>query len=135
MRRLWYVGAFVLLAAAVVCVMLTTDQGVPNVDRDFSYQLPGSPPFLSEPLALSKAVESLSQVVRDPTDWMPLQIQDRKMRMAPDGTPDLYLIRFTPTNPNGGIILFTNAQNAYGNRTVMVELRGAQVWCTVSRVR
>ncbi len=124
-----------LLAAAVVCVMLTTDQAVPNVDRDFSYQLPGSPPFLSEQLALSKAEESLSQVVRDPTDWMPLQFQDRKIRTAPDGTRDLCLIRFTPTNPNGGIILFTNSQHAYENRTVMVELRGAQVWCTVSRVR
>jgi len=135
MRLLWYTVPFALLATALAWVMLATDWGVPMGPRGFTYQLPGAPTFLTEQLALDKAKESLAQVVRDPNAWTPVPIADRKVRTAPDGTPDVHLIRFTPTNPNAGTILFTSAQHPDKWWTVMLDLRGAQLGCTVSRSR
>lgn len=135
-RLLWYGVPFALLAAALAWVMLTTDSDprIQSAPRALTHPLPGTPTFLTENLALAKAEESLAQVVGDPSAWQPELMRDSKIRTAPDGTPDVYLIRM-PNDPNSGVLMFTNGQEPNSLWTVTVQLRGAQVDCTVSRTR
>ena len=135
MRRLWLAGPLVVLCAAVGWALLTADRSERHVSRGFSYQLPGAPPFLAEQLALAKAQEALSQVVRDPTVWTPIETRDRKGGTAPDGTRDVYLIRDTPTNPSAGLILFDSTVHTNTVWAVDVQLQANRLWCTVSRAR
>lgn len=135
LRRLWLAGPFLLLAAAVVFGALVTGRYFRNLDHDFTYQLPGTPSFLTEQLALAKAQETLSQVVNDADNWRPLHVQRRKTSTAPDGTQDWYFVRFTPADPNAGMILFASGRHPNEELAVQVELRGAYLSCLVSRAR
>jgi hypothetical protein len=135
MPWLWLVGALALLCAAVVWALLTADWSERRVSRGFSYQLSSTPPFLSEQLALAKAQEALSQVVRDSTVWTPIGIRDRNASTAPDGTQDVCLIRHARTNANAGFILFDSTQHTDTVWAVDVQLQANRLWCTVSKAR
>jgi hypothetical protein len=105
------------------------------VTRGFTYYLPDTPPFLSEQLALATAQQALSQVVPDRTTWTPIENVFFKASVAPDGTPDVSLIRDVRTNANAGSILFESTQHTNKVWAVNVQLQGNRLSCTVSRAR
>jgi len=129
---LWLAGPLVVLCA-VVWALWTAEptQRHESRWREFTYQLPAVPPFLSEQLALTKAQEALSQVIPDPAIWRLVPNQDRKGSTAPDGTRDVHLNRYAP---NAGIILFDRSQHSTV-WAVNLQLDGAHLYCTVMRLK
>ena len=137
-RLLWYLVPFALLAAALAWVIRATESDIRMVRRgvtqNFMHQLPGAPTFLTEDLALGMAKQDLALMVSDPSAWHPWQSYDKKVRTAPDRTPDTYLFRLKP-NTNAGMLMFTNGQRPDQLFIVTVELQGSRVQCSISRSR
>jgi len=130
---LWLAGGIALLCAIALTSALTdTDRaGGRTASQFFSYQLPVRPPFLSEPLALEKAMESLSKVVAEPLSWQPLENPVKQRTLAPDGRQYVYLSRLNRTNANQGFLQFENPR-AIGVWTITVMLDRDRVVCSVS---
>ena len=94
-----------------------------------TYQIRPVPQFLTDDLAVAKARQTLALDGYDVSVWQPSE-DDRSK--APDGTPDVYLVRNT-INPNRGFIEFldTNRTDRNPSRIVTVELKGEHVECQV----
>lgn len=136
-RKMYWLcfSGLVLFFTAVLWVLLTADPAQRPVIRQFHYQLATAPPFLSEEQAVLTAEEALSQVVRDPTVWRPVERRDQKGRTAPDGTRDVFLVRHDRYNPNAGWILFDSTQHVDTVWAVNLQLQATEVWCTVSKAK
>jgi hypothetical protein len=131
--RLWaIVGSAMVCVVVLACALWEPSQDTQHRER-FSYQLPGAPPFLSEQLALNRAMESLTKIVNDPLSWQPLENRDKKGSFAPDRTRDVYLSRFDRgANASQGFLVFQNHLKTNGIWTVSVQLFHNRVDCEVS---
>jgi hypothetical protein len=127
------VGGFFLVALVWISVVADWDGGHKNYV--YGYQLPASPPFLSEDLALAWARQSLAKVVADAPNWKPVAQLGTATRLAADGVHEKYLLRHNRTNLNAGLLLFENARLTNETWLVTLVLNSNQLECTVSRQR
>ena len=128
-RRLWIgVWMFIVFSVAVLALLLPS-RSVQFIDERFTFPLPRTATFLSEPDGITKAREALSRVVRNPAALVPIRIDPQNSTVAPDGRRDVYLLRF---NENAGHIAFVPPRHKDGLLFVELELRGDQLSCTVS---
>jgi hypothetical protein len=129
---LWLAGGIALLCAIALTWALTgRDWASRDTSQGFTYRLPGTPPFLTESLALAKASESLARAAGDSLLWRPEECLTPTK--APDGTPDVYLVRYSPTNTNVGVITFATSERNNETWVANVQLSGNTVYCTLSR--
>ena len=119
-----FIGGFIILNGWVNRWVKDSRSGAPH-----TYRVQPVPPFLSEDLAVAKARQSLARDGYDLSVWKPSR--DNRSH-APDGTPDVYLVRNT-LNPNDGSIVFvdTSSRDQNPSRIVSVGLKGDQLECTV----
>jgi hypothetical protein len=97
-----------------------------------AYQLQPIPRFLTDDVAVEKARHALALDGFDAFVWQPSKDDRTK---APDGTPDVYLVR-NSLNPNDGWIMFrdtTRKDDPKATRIVTVELKGDRLDCVVVR--
>ncbi len=89
------------------------------------------PPFLTDRLAVEKASEAMALDGLDPVDWQP---REERRTTAPDGTPDVYLLR-NSRNTNSGVVFFVDRTRkaAIPERGVQVELTADRVTCQVAQ--
>jgi hypothetical protein len=128
---LWLAGAIAVLCfSALLWGLALTNWSRQSSSQGFRYQLPATPPFLTESLALAKASESLIRATGHNHRWLPEE--SPKPAKAPDGTPDRYLFRYDPANANVGSFTFSTAEQTHGTWTVHVQLTGNILHCTVS---
>ena len=134
LRRTWWLwltaAGVVFGVAALIFVVALTDWGTRSSNKGFRYQLPATPAFLTESLALAKASESLIRASGNSLLWRPEECPNPSK--APDGTQDRYLFRYDRANSNVGLITFSTAEPTNGTRVVYVQLTDQTVYCTVS---
>jgi hypothetical protein len=126
------------LALLVLIIILTwflAHDHTDHVSRVYRFQLPLAPSFLSEQLAVAKAREALTQSGFDTTTWIARPLGARDHSAAPNGKRDVYLTRTITGEPNSGIIIFQSAENSKTEQTVIVQLKGNEVLCTITRAR
>jgi hypothetical protein len=133
-RASWlWLGCAIWLCAVALAWIWVAPAPKGSTSRGFSYQLPGAPPFLSEQLALNKAMDSLTQIVSDSLSWQAIENRDKRGSFAPDGMRDVYLSRFDRgKNANQGFLVFQNHIKTNGIWTVSVQLFQNRVDCEVS---
>ena len=117
LRRIKSIVMIITLASAIVitgCGTLLPDK----------YTLDESPPFLTEELALAKALEFVSHNVSDQSKWEPVDRHNPSLAPSPDGKPEIFLIRY---NAKAGEIWLRRGRR---KRFIQVELTGHQLICT-----
>jgi len=131
-KRLTALIAIVLAAVSLIC--LSVELAVPQRNslpgRPFTYRLESKPPFLSEPLAISKAWDALQESgVKKPD--LEIMARPNNAMAAPNGRWDEYLLR---TSPIMGVLEFQR-QDGRESYQVSVSLQGSSLACVISTNR
>jgi hypothetical protein len=133
-RRLLAICLLFLVAGAIALLVSQWLLVWNRTSRDYRFELSGSPPFLTEPIALTNAQRTLSADGYNVAQWAAEASEDTK---APDGTPDVYLLRDS-TNPKRGTIRFHRvdawASGRIVQRLVIIELKDGAVSCRITHV-
>jgi len=124
-RRVWIAIALVLFCSVVAGIEISRHWTEQFVEEEFTFQVSGTAPFLSEQLALAKVREALSEVVRRPSALTPIMTDAQSRTAAPDGRRDVCLIR---EGGNAGVLFFNCNGKIWD---VRVQLRRDTVQCTV----
>ena len=121
-------GAIFMAGCVALIVFLAGGHWGLQQSHRFVFHIAQPPPFLSEDLAISNAVEALRQKGLSRKSWAP---RPDARTSAPTGEPDRFLAR-NLVNPNRGVLLFVDSTgtNAY---LVNVELIHTSLVCTVVR--
>jgi len=98
----------------------------PSYGPNHVFILPEAPKFLTEDLALTKAQEAMAMDGHKIPPWRPYE---DKRTFAPDGRPDMYLLRSRTNEPNRGHIMFVTEKDS---KYVELELRGKVLACRVA---
>jgi hypothetical protein len=94
-----------------------------------TFQLNAEPPFLSDALAVEKAKESLALDGYDLASW---QLREDRRSTAPDGTPDVYLLRNGKNLNLGEIVFLPRNGDSLPRISVAIEFTEGQMKCQVS---
>jgi hypothetical protein len=86
-------------------------------------------PFLSEATAVEKAKESLALDGYDLANW---QLREDRRSAAPDGTPDVYLLRNGKNLNLGEIVFLPRNGDSLPHISVAIEFTEGHVKCQVS---
>ncbi|MCI0348689.1 MAG: hypothetical protein L0Z53_04625, partial [Acidobacteriales bacterium] len=111
--RIWllFLIPLALVGAGMVALLITTTwttapgNASASAPGPLTFQLPTSPPYLSERYALWWATEAFAVYVGNTNGWVPVIQEERMTTIAPDGTRDVYLSRL-PGDLNTGFIDF-----------------------------
>jgi hypothetical protein len=117
---------FVLLFACVPLLIFVLRGKNSARSEIYSFQLPDSPRFLTEELALQTAYESLKLAGFDTNTWKPMPDNRTK---SPAGIPDMFMTR-NVDNPNDAKFLFTNVSR---RRIISVELTNQTILARIIR--
>ena len=121
-RRQWLILLLIILLVGFVWffndIFLWLHRGPRH-----EFVLENRPEFLTEELAVNKALEALALDGFDPAEWKPKRISTGETA-APDGRTDKYLDRY---GPNSGSIYMVGPK-LYA-RFIHVELAGDRVTC------
>ena len=97
-----------------------------------TYTLPGAPWFLTEDIALDKATKSISYAGLNTNEWKVTRTPAKQQTRAPDGSTDVFLLRYETANPNAGLLVFECADTNQPAVSVHVQLYFQQVTCSFS---
>jgi len=129
-RRSWVWFAALLLPVCGVMVWALLEPDEHRIGHVFDYRLPGAPLFLSKELALPKAKEALSQVVKDPAAWTPLGARRGNGPTEQAETGDVEVFRSQGDFSTGSII-FYSTEHTNVTWEVSMRLQGSQLRCHV----
>ncbi len=124
-HRVWIAVPTVVFCWILVWMVISRHWTEQSFEQQFSFKVSGTAPFLSQQLALAKARQALSQVVRDPSALTPVLFQDQSRTTASGERRTLCLIR---EGDNAGTLFFQSNGKVWD---VTVQLRGDAVQCTV----
>lgn len=130
---LLYMCVSLLCVVVLMCMGVVLSKGL-GQSRDLThvYELSATPKYLSEDVALAKAIETMAAEGYDMRSWA-AALDGRTT--SPDGRADRYLAR-NGINPNRGTIVFRrNMGGQYEERAVAIELSESHLSCRVLQPR
>lgn len=126
-RLIWLITA-VLASVSLICVAveIASPQSSNLSGRTLTYRLESKPPFLFEPLAISKAWEALQESGLKKTD-LEIMARPTNPTSAPNGRWDEYLWRASPIQ---GVLEFQRGDGRESYQ-VSVSLQGSSLACII----